>query len=175
MEAQAFGDKHTVQKLETVHRYLQAYVTALKFQPFELIYVDACAGSGSSIPKGTLDIAESSQVALEGMSAPLADTDEIIVGSAIRALGVTPPFHSYLLNDVKQSNISALQNAVREDFPHLEDRVEFTRLDANEMLRQLCTSQNWKKTRAVVFLDPFGLQINYETLKLLGQTGAVDL
>ena len=48
---QAFGDKHTVQKLETVQSYLKAYVTALKKQPFELLYVDACAGSGSSIPK----------------------------------------------------------------------------------------------------------------------------
>ena len=175
MEAQSFGDKHTVQKLETVQRYLQAYATALKFQPFELIYVDACAGSGSSVPKGTLDFVESSQVSLEGLSSPVADTDEIIVGSAIRALGVTPPFHRYLLNDVKRSNVEALEKSVREDFAHLADRVDLTRLDANEMLRQLCASQNWKNTRAVVFLDPFGLQINYETLRLLGQTGAVDL
>jgi three-Cys-motif partner protein len=175
MEAQSFGDKHTVQKLETVQRYLQAYVTALKSQPFKLLYVDACAGSGSSVPKGALDVAESGQVPLEGFTSAVTDTDEIIVGSAIRALGVNPPFHRYLLNDVKQSNVTALQNAVRADFPHLADRVELTRLDANEMLRQLCKSQNWRETRAVVFLDPFGLQINYETLQLLGQTRAIDL
>lgn len=175
MEAQSFGDKHTVQKLETVQRYLQAYATALKFQPFKLIYVDACAGSGSSVPKGALDATDSNQVTLDGLAPPVADTDEIIVGSAIRALGVTPPFHKYLLNDVKQSNVDALRKSVREDFAHLADRVELTRLDANAMLRKLCTSQNWKETRAVVFLDPFGLQIDYETLKLLGRTRAVDL
>ena len=175
MEAQPFGDKHTVQKLETVQRYLQAYVTALKFQPFKLLYVDACAGSGSSVPKGALDASESQQTALDGFAVPVADTDEIIVGSAIRALGVNPPFHNYLLNDVKQANVDALRKAVRDDFPHLADRVELTRLDANEMLRQLCESQNWRETRAVVFLDPFGLQINYETLERLGRTRAVDL
>lgn len=175
MEAQSFGDKHTVQKLETVQRYLQAYATALKFQPFKLIYVDACAGSGSSVPKGALDVAKKDQVLLDGLASPVLDTDEIIVGSAIRALGVTPPFHRYLLNDVKQSNVDALQKSVREDFPHLTERVELTRLDANEMLRNLCKSQNWKETRAVVFLDPFGLQIDYETLNSLGQTRAVDL
>lgn len=175
MEAQPFGDKHTVQKLETVQRYLQTYVTALKFQPFKLLYVDACAGSGSSVPKGALDDADLGQASLDGFASSVADTDEIIVGSAIRALGVNPPFHRYLLNDVKQSNVNALQKSVLEDFSHLAERVELTRLDANEMLRQLCRSQNWKETRAVVFLDPFGLQINYETLQLLGKTGAVDL
>ena len=175
MEAQPFGDKHTVQKLETVQRYLQAYVTALKFQRFKLLYVDACAGSGSSVPKGTLEGAGSTQATLEGLGSPVVDTDEIIVGSAIRALAVDPPFQRYLLNDVKQSNVKALQKAIGGNFAHLADRVELTRLDANEMLQQLCTSQNWKETRAVVFLDPFGLQINYETLELLGQTKAVDL
>lgn len=175
MEAQAFGDKHTVQKLETVQRYLQAYTTALKFQSFKLLYVDACAGSGSSVPKGTLEVAESSQVSLDGLSPAVVDTDEIIVGSAIRALGVAPPFHRYLLNDVKQSNVLALKKAVRDDFPHLTERVELTRFDANEMLRKLCAAYNWRETRAVVFLDPFGLQIDYETLQLLGQTRAIDL
>jgi three-Cys-motif partner protein len=173
--AQEFGDEHTKKKLETVQKYLSVYTTALKYSPFKLLYVDACAGSGSSVPKSSLEQANPDQVPLDGLAPPVADTDAIIVGSAIRALGVNPPFHKYLLNDVKQANVNALRKSVREDFPHLANRVELTRLDANEMLRNLCASQNWKETRAVVFLDPFGLQINYETLELLGQTEAVDL
>jgi three-Cys-motif partner protein len=137
--------------------------------------VDACAGSGSSVPKAALDAPDSGQVALDGFSLPVADTDEIIVGSAIRALGVNPPFHKYLLNDVKSSNVEALRSSVKRDFSQLADRVELTRMDANEMLQNLCRSQNWKETRAVVFLDPFGLQINYETLQMLGKTQAVDV
>ena len=43
------------------------------------------------------------------------------------------------------------------------------------MLRNLCASQDCKETRAVVFIDPFGLRINYETLELLGKTKAVDV
>lgn len=175
VEAQSFGDKHTVKKLETVQKYLQTYTTALKNTSFRLLYVDACAGSGSSVPKAALEEVDTSQAALDGFQAPVADTDEIIVGSAIRALGVNPPFHKYLLNDKKQSNVAALKKSVREDFPSLESRVELTQLDANEMLQTLCKSQNWKETRAVVFLDPFGLQINYETLQILGQTQAVDV
>jgi three-Cys-motif partner protein len=173
--AQEFGDEHTKKKLETVEKYLAAYATALKYSPFKLLYVDACAGSGSSVPKATLEPDNPNQVSLDGLASPVVDTDAIIVGSAIRALGVNPPFHQYLLNDVKQSNVEALRKSVKDDFPHLADRVQLTRLDANEMLRNLCSSQNWKETRAVVFLDPFGLQINYETLELLGQTNAVDV
>lgn len=173
--AQEFGDEHTKKKLETVEKYLSAYATALKYSPFQLLYVDACAGSGSSVPKATLEPTNPNQVSLDGLSPPVADTDAIIVGSAIRALGVNPPFHKYLLNDTKQSNVDALRSSIRDDFPHLADRVEITRLDANEMLRKLCASQDWNETRAVVFLDPFGLQINYETLELLGRTKAVDV
>ncbi len=173
--AQEFGDEHTRKKLETVEKYLSVYTTALKNTPFKLLYVDACAGSGSSVPKATLEQPHPNQVLLDGFAPPVADTDAIIVGSAIRALGVSPPFHKYLLNDAKQSNVDALRKSVREDFPHLADRVELTRLDANEMLRSLCASQDWNETRAVVFLDPFGLQINYATLELLGHTKAVDV
>ncbi|HEV7233686.1 MAG TPA: three-Cys-motif partner protein TcmP, partial [Sphingorhabdus sp.] len=175
MSAQSFGDKHTVQKLETVEKYLQTYATALKYQSFELLYVDACAGSGSSVPKAALDSVASNQAPLDGFSFPVVDTDEIIVGSAIRALGVQPAFHKYLLNDVKQSNVDTLRRSIESDYPELASRVELTRLDANEMLQNLCVSHDWKKTRAVVFLDPFGLQINYETLEMLGKTQAVDV
>ena len=175
MEAQSFGDKHTVQKLKTVQRYLQAYVTALKNKSFKLLYVDACAGSGSSVPKGALEQCHPNQVAIDGLSPPIVDTDAIIVGSALRALGVTPPFHKYLLNDNKPTNVDALRQSVREKFSEIADRVELTTLDANDLLRNLCLSQNWRETRAVVFLDPFGLQINFDTLELLGRTKAVDL
>lgn len=172
---QAFGDKHTIQKLNTVQKYLQAYVTALKNQSFELLYVDACAGSGSSMPKWAIETENPVQAGLEGMERRVADADDLIVGSAIRALGVTPPFHRYLLNDVKKSNVDALKNSVKHSYPHLADRVEISRLDANEMLRKLCKDQNWRATRAVVFIDPFGLQIDYSTLQMLGETEAIDL
>lgn len=176
MTAQAFGHDHTRKKLETVERYLGAYTTALKKQGFKLVYVDACAGSGSSIPKSALDRKnDSGQVGLLDPADCVADTDQIIVGSAIRALGVKPPFDRYVFNDVKKSNVVALRERVEKDFAHLSDRVTITRFDANEMPSELCKTTDWKSTRAVVFIDPFGLQIRYETLEKLAKTGAVDL
>lgn len=64
---------------------------------------------------------------------------------------------------------------VDQQFPQLEDRVEITQQDANSMLCTLCKEVNWKSSRAVVFLDPFGLQIKFETLCELARTQAIDL
>lgn len=174
MTAQAFGDEHTRKKLETVEKYLGAFTTALKRQSFQLLYIDACAGSGSSIPKSVSRAVGEYQ---SGLLPPdqIADTDQIIVGSAIRALGVQPAFDRYLFNDVKPSNVRALRSQVKQHFGDLEDRVAITQFDANEMLSKICDCTSWKATRAVVFLDPFGLQIRFETLEKLARTQAVDL
>ncbi|WEK46050.1 MAG: three-Cys-motif partner protein TcmP [Candidatus Andeanibacterium colombiense] len=177
MTAQAFGDQYTKQKLDTVEKYLRPYASALKNQSFKLLYIDACAGSGSSIPKSATKAEEENarQDLLGGFAAPVFDADQILTGSAVRALGIEPPFYRYLFNDLKRSNVHALSDIVRADFSHLEDRIEITQLDANKMLLDVCSAYDWNKTRAVVFLDPFGLQINYETLLALGRTKAVDL
>lgn len=174
---QEFGDEYTRKKLDAVESYLKPYRQVLKKQQFELLYIDACAGSGHSMPKSVSKAEKESakQARLDGFSMPVLEADQILTGSAVRALGSDPPFHRYLLNDKKQANVRALSRIVDEDFPHLRDRVEITGLDANDMLRQVCEKYDWKKTRALVFLDPFGLQINYETLQMLGATKAVDL
>lgn len=163
MTAQRFGNDHTNKKLETVRKYLSVYTTALKKQRFELIYFDACAGSGSSAPKS------------EDGQAIMLEADDIIVGSAIRALGENPAFDRYIFNDLKRANIKSLQEIVTTDFSHLKDRVTLTQKDANEALINLCDSVNWTSSRAVVFLDPFGLQIKFSTLEKLAQTKAVDV
>jgi three-Cys-motif partner protein len=174
---QEFGADYTRKKLNAVESYLKPYGQVLKRQQFEVLYIDACAGSGHSMPKSasTAEKESAQQAALDGFSAPVLEVDQILTGSAVRALQSDPPFHRYLLNDKKQANVRALSEIVAEEFPHLKNRVEITPLDANEMLRQVCSRYNWKKTRALVFLDPFGLQIEYETLKMLGATEAVDL
>ena len=174
---QAFGDDHTRRKLEIVQNYLGAYTTALKRKNFELLYVDACAGSGFSIPKAALANLQG-DVRKSGLlvpAEPVADTEQLIMGSALRAMGVRPPFDRYLFNDLKRSNVRALQNEVDANFAHLADRVTITQADANEMLLEICRRTNWRSSRAVVFIDPFGLQIKYETLEQLGRTRAVDL
>jgi three-Cys-motif partner protein len=163
MLTQRFGNEHTNRKLNTVQNYLSAYTTALKKQNFQLIYFDACAGSGSSAPKS-----EDNHVAL-------LEVDEITTGSAIRALEVETAFDRYIFNDLRRDNVRSLEAIVESDFSQLKDRVQLTQKDANEALIELCNSVNWRSSRAVVFLDPFGLQIKFTTLEKLAQTKAVDV
>ena len=54
MTGPSFGGAWTRQKLEILRRYLDTYTTALKDQPFELIYVDAFAGAGVAPTRRTL-------------------------------------------------------------------------------------------------------------------------
>jgi three-Cys-motif partner protein len=163
MVVQQFGSDHTRRKLETVWKYLNAFTTALKKQSFELYYVDACAGSGASTPKS------------DDRQQQLLETDDIIVGSAVRALSVNTPFDRYIFNDLKHANVRSLQKIVQNDFSHLQSRVTVTQKDANVALCELCDSVNWRSSRAVVFLDPFGLQIKFSTLEKLAATRAIDL
>lgn len=174
--AQEFGSGHTKTKLDAVQKYLSAFTTALKKQQFTLLYIDACAGSGASVPKGLRNKANGykDQTGLWGQELVL-DADHIVEGSAARALSINPPFDRYVLNDLKRENVASLRPLVRGEYAHLADRVTFTQRDANDILRDLCRNTNWKKTRAVVFIDPFGLQIKYDTLLELAGTKAVDV
>ncbi|MBA4051361.1 MAG: hypothetical protein C0472_05640, partial [Erythrobacter sp.] len=175
MVAQPFGDEYTKQKLETVQSYLKPYATALNGK-FRLLYVDACAGSGASIPKSaTKAETEDAQQALVGFGRQVVDSDQIVIGSALRALAVKPPFHRYLFNDLDRRNVQSLRNAIDGEFGHLQERIITTSLDANDMLLKMADSYDWRETRAVVFLDPFGLQIRFDTLQRLAATRAIDL
>ena len=164
MKAQHFGSAHTEKKLQLVAHYLERFTTALKNQPFEKLYIDAFAGTG----------AWSSRDKQHDSELDLVDLNTVAEGSALRALRVDPPFDRYIFVEMSPRKSSALRR-LAEEFPALKGRVEILTKDANEALQQLCQRTDWRKSRAVVFLDPFGFQVEWGTVEALGRTGAVDL
>ena len=68
-----------------------------------------------------------------------------------------------------------LKRTIGEDFPHLAERCTFRQEDANIAIVRWVAERNWNKERAVVFLDPYGFQVSWETVELLGRTKGVDL
>jgi three-Cys-motif partner protein len=50
-QIQKFGGAWTVIKIDILKQYLDAYTTALKSQPFNLVYIDAFAGCGKYTTK----------------------------------------------------------------------------------------------------------------------------
>lgn len=160
---QGFGGEHTRRKLDVVSKYLSAYVTVMKKQRFRLFYVDGFAGSGGSTSKAD-------QV---GSDPALFPTSDVVEGSPLRALSIEPPFDRYLFIEKAEKNVKSL-NDVCSRFP--DRNYEIWPGDANEKLRQFCDGlRNHRSDRAVVFLDPFGLSVEWETICDLASTEKVDL
>ena len=157
----------TITKLETIFDYASFYTTVLKDKPsvdrrFRLTYIDAFAGSGR------FPIADAIPF-LEDME----DFESVVEGSALRSLQVNNPFDRYIFSDNKRSNFNEL-NQLKEEFPKLASRIEVTRKDANILVRDFCGRMT-DGDRALMFLDPFGNQVDFETLRIIADSKKVDL
>lgn len=166
-----FGGPWTAVKLDIVANYLGWYATALKNWDFELIYIDAFAGSGDWVPES----GDAKQVSFADFE------DQFLVqprkGSARRALE-TPGFHRYIFIE----NNSSRAKALREVVETYQKNAEVIQADANEAVRSICASIDWhnknkqgRPKRAVLFLDPYGMTVEWETLAAISQTRAIDL
>ncbi len=171
MHEQAFGGDWTEKKLDCLRNYLRAYRNVLKGKTFlRTWYVDAFAGTGSRVT--ALPRTESifvDETYSDSQAAAYQD------GSAKIALGLEDPFDHYLFIEKSRSKAQKLESVIESQFPRLRSRCQVKQADANSALREWCACRDWKKERAVVFLDPFGMQVDWDTVQMLGQTQAVDL
>lgn len=167
----SFGGSWTEEKLTKVQKYLIAYLTALKKQEFTLNYIDAFAGSGYrenvNTGKRTDNLILSSELAEQ-------DADEYRKGSVIKALELNPGFDQYLFIEKEAKNVSRLKD-VRNQYATIKHRIEIVSSDANNYLLTLCQHKNWRINRAVLFLDPYGMQVKWKTIEAIAATKAIDL
>lgn len=147
----SFGGAWTRIKLEALEKYLSAFNTALSKQSFTRIYIDAFAGTGRCDIK-------------------VNDDKKIIDGSARRAL--TTSFHKFFFIEVRPKKLAAL-NSLSAEYP--KKIIEVIQSDANAALRILCGQYEWRMERAVLFLDPFGMHVEWATLEAIAKTGAIDV
>jgi three-Cys-motif partner protein len=162
-----WGGPWTEDKLDRVRRYLEAYMTALKNQPFELIYIDAFAGTGflqTSTPRNE----EPGLFGEENVRA-------FAKGSARLAVEVEPPFDRYVFVEHSKDKLRALERELTVAVPSLRERMEFRREDANAALVEVCRTTDWRTTRAVAFLDPFAMSVDWSTIELIAGTMSIDL
>jgi three-Cys-motif partner protein len=162
MSVHSFGGAWTERKLGVVREYLKLYATALKNQSFQRIYIDAFAGTGDRTDKRrkTLPLLD------------LPEFDAVAKGSARLALEVEPPFHRYILIERATRRAGEL-TALKSEFPTRQ--IEIVNDDANHAIAALCKVTNWSNTRGVVFLDPYGLQVTWDTLVAIAQTKSLDV
>lgn len=158
-----FAGMHTVEKLKVLESYLAAYQNVLKNTKFETIFFDAFAGTGE-IPIDELG----------GLFQNVEEADPFIEGSAKRALSVKSPFSRYIFVEQSRQKAAQLQN-LKIEFPHLSARIHIERADANIAVEEFCRKTDWKRTRSVMFLDPFGNQVGWNTIQAIATTRAIDL
>jgi three-Cys-motif partner protein len=166
---QQFGGDWTSEKLERVRKYLCAYATIMHRQKFKFAYIDAFAGTGYNTKKGREDEGAS---LLPELTA--AETIQFVDGSARIALKVEPRFDKYIFVERSAGRFTELEK-LKQEFPHLKDDIILQRADANSYLQELCENRNWRKNRAVLFLDPFGMQVTWRTMTAIANTKAIDL
>ncbi len=153
---QKFGGPWTVEKLSILSNYLNFYTTALKSQNFQLIYIDAFAGTGK------IKIGDGDQY-------------EEIDGSAKLALQSKGQFAQYIFIEKKKSFADELTEMVNCEFPDIKYKVRIERGDCNQILLNICQRVNWRKARAVLFLDPYAADVRWETLQAVSATEAIDV
>ncbi len=96
-------------------------------------------------------------------------------GSAKIALALPEPFDGYLFIEKSKGRVGQLKEAIERDYAELLPRCDFRHGDANDVLKVWCKERDWKKERAVVFLDPYGMQVEWTTIEALAETKAIDL
>jgi three-Cys-motif partner protein len=164
------------EKLDALGQYLGFYTTVLKNQGHWLrgtIFVDAFAGPGLSRVRTKEKAAEP-----PGLFGPDPESDkaeiEFLKGSPRVALDIANPFTSYIFVDSHPARIAEL-TALQAEYAGTRT-VTIQKGDANAALQAwLVSGIDWQHHRAVVFLDPFGMQVPWSTIELLAKTKAVEV
>lgn len=167
--AHVFGGPDTPLKLECLRAYVQAFSIALRNQRFGCIFIDAFAGSGTRTEvRAALPLFDGEADAIELTSD----------GSAKIALTTEPPLHAVILIEQDDERFTELKQLVAA---HPNRQVILRQGDANEIVTRLCASFEWRKPRngrrgirGVIFLDPYGMEVEWSTVEAVAGTKALD-
>jgi three-Cys-motif partner protein len=164
------------EKLDALGQYLNFYTIVLKNQGHWLqgtIFVDAFAGPGLARVRtppsspATPDLFGSDQERD-------AEEAEFVKGSPRIALEITNPFSSYLFIDRDPQRVAELR-ALKAEYLS-EPSITVHEGDANAALQAwLASGIDWRHHRAVVFLDPFGMQVPWSTIEALARSKAIEV
>jgi three-Cys-motif partner protein len=138
-------------KLEIVEKYGAAYTRAFAKNKLPKYYVDSFSGAGAHILKGT---------------------GAVVEGSPVRALRVSPPFDHFFFIDMDKSKTDHLQSLCVG-----RSNVTIHTGDASSYLVQslLPKIKYSNFNRALCLFDPYGLHLEWEAIRMAGQSGAIDM
>lgn len=143
----------SVVKNEILQEYAKSYLTIMLNQEWckGVLYIDAFAGATENLDRST--------------STP-------VPGSAKRALDLNPGFSEYYFFDLDNKRIQDLL-ALTEGRADVTVALGDGNTLTQEIVVPLLQYDNYR--RGLVFLDPYGLDLDWETVQLLGHTRSADV
>lgn len=159
-----WGGSWTKRKLDAFENYVGAYLTIMLSQKAKyngwptIIYFDGFAGSGSRNNEEGKNL---------NLFSEYFDENEtnLYKGSAERVLKLVQKFDYYYFIDSDKTAIQKLEKKLKES-NLVNNKCYFINDDVNNQLIELSKILD-KQTAALVLLDPFGMQVNWESILTL--------
>ncbi len=140
-------------KLEIVRDYASAYTKILSKKEWckGYVYIDAFAGAGKHISRKTC---------------------ELVLGSPLNALEVKPQFTEYHFIDLDEDKAEIFKKIAEEKL-----NIHSYHGDCNEILvREIFPTLTYDSfKRALCILDPYGLDLKWETIKKATDLKTIDI
>ena len=138
-------------KLDIIRSYAVAYSKILSGRDLHHVYIDAFAGSGKHLSR---------------------TTKAIVSGSPQVALDIKPPFKEYYFIDIDGAKVAELNKIV-------VDRPEAHVLEGDcnsKLLTEVFPNVMWEDyRRGLCLLDPYGLDLDWEVIKVAGQMRSMEI
>ena len=163
--AQNFGGPWTIMKLKTLEGYLNAYSNVLRNQPYQVVYIDGFAGDGRVLLGTDKDAAQLT------LWPSLAQRE--IPGSAELACRQDRINH-FLFIDTNRRHYSALVS-ITDNRANMKSTVQIKTGDCNRILPLFLSTFNPDTLRGLAFLDPFGMQLEWDTLRTVAEVPGLDI
>ncbi len=148
--------KWSEDKLDLLGKYLNAYTRIMKGQEWcknGYYYIDAFAGTGRPMAK---------------------DEERFIDGSPRVALKIEYPFKSYIFIEKKDWRVEKLRK-LRVEFPNMD--IQIRHGDCNTVIiDEIVPKIRYENfNRGIVFLDPFGMNIEWHIIESIADTRALEM
>ncbi|MDX1928313.1 MAG: three-Cys-motif partner protein TcmP [Pirellulaceae bacterium] len=174
-----YESEHNPRSLEALiklDRFLNVYTENLERKVWcrRYHYIDAFAGPGTrvSADNDTVLNESDSLIAIAEHGQNQLEHIEFTRHSPNTAVRIDRPFGSYTFIEQSLRRNHVLEE-ISKEFKGLKIRV--VRESCSTYLRRLSLRTEWKSQRALLFLDPFRMLINWETLALMAQTKAIEI
>lgn len=166
------------EKLDALGAYLDFYTKVLKHQGHwvkSTTFVDAFAGAGRARLRRRAGAPAAESLLAEIDPLPIdAEAEEYIHGSPRVALGIANPFSRYVFIERDPARVAELEQLRQECGERY--RIEVRPGTCDEELDALLRGDLGRSGHlAVVFLDPFGMQLSWSMIQRLAATKRIEV